>query len=407
MQKKYINTTMDLSNIFKQNAKLYPNGIKLLCSGYYPIAYLDVDIDEKWVEDFELIQLTILRILDCGIYDVEQIAKLLGLNERYIAKLIRLLEGYGHIDDCSHLTSLGLESLSSEQKKLLKHTSEVFKCDAISGNLIKKECMIDEKYVYELKELPRNGIYLEKMEGVYRNELFQQISKIGLDHFLDINKSILHVNVERINSIKLKTVKYVRGYIVKHSSLSNPVFITRIRNGKSEDHSSKISWKVVLASDVDLKYLEERNLFGCNDKSIEELKYQVGYIEEASKKKTDEEILKAIEGRSFINIKKHHITNEKVIIDFDASDILSVKGNFIEMLEQLAFYGMYIEVYDDVLGKVVCFKTEDSNLLKLAKLYKQVLTKREKYNIRKNFNEQNIALERIIPDTEKILRKLL
>src|SRR5690554_6482371 len=89
-----------INDFFQEYPEFYKAGLMEFCSCiYYPIAELELEILESSSEEFETIEHCILELIHGGVGSVKQIAEMMGLTEKYVAKIINILEGYGHLID--------------------------------------------------------------------------------------------------------------------------------------------------------------------------------------------------------------------------------------------------------------------------------------------------------------------
>ena len=116
-----------LERILDQNPQIVISRIELFTEVYYPIAILEIEMNETTFEDFDLIPLSILRFVDAGVTTAGEIAGLMGLSPGYVQKLLDLLMGYGYLGG-NGLTPLGAKSLEMEKK--------------ISRNKVRQKCSL-------------------------------------------------------------------------------------------------------------------------------------------------------------------------------------------------------------------------------------------------------------------------
>ena len=101
-----------LDFVFQEILETYPairpETVTFAAMVFYPLALIVVETQEKSFEDFEKIELLLLRFIQQGAGEKE-ISALMGLSLDYIRPLTRLLRGYGHIEGLGHITPLGDE----------------------------------------------------------------------------------------------------------------------------------------------------------------------------------------------------------------------------------------------------------------------------------------------------------
>ena len=104
-----------LDSIRDKYKKLPVADIEKFAPVYYPIAIVEMNLDEMTFEDFESVQFAILNLVSLGITDYKVVADTLGLSSNYVFKVFRLLAGYGHMDE-KGITKLGMESITTGKK---------------------------------------------------------------------------------------------------------------------------------------------------------------------------------------------------------------------------------------------------------------------------------------------------
>ncbi len=124
-----------LERILDQNPQIVISRIELFTEVYYPIAILEIEMNETTFEDFDLIPLSILRFVDAGVTTAGEIAGLMGLSPGYVQKLLDLLMGYGYLGG-NGLTPLGAKSLEMEKKISRNKVRQKFQADALTGDLL-------------------------------------------------------------------------------------------------------------------------------------------------------------------------------------------------------------------------------------------------------------------------------
>ena len=141
-----------VAQIRRHYPKITPESIRFAAMVFYPVALVEVVAWEKSVEDFDSVQLMILRFISLGMGQ-EEIAELTGLTPAYIAKIKELLYGYGHITPDGTITELGRESIEYDhgngKKVEYKESKRHVQLDALSLSIIPYEKSVDETTFYE------------------------------------------------------------------------------------------------------------------------------------------------------------------------------------------------------------------------------------------------------------------
>lgn len=114
-KKRYDDLNQDLSTILKTYPTLSVADVDAFIPVYFPIALVEIDTVEESFEDFEVIELTVLKLVSLGVETSHEISELLAIDEKYVKRVLKLLIGYGHIKN-NKITEIGLRSLERGQK---------------------------------------------------------------------------------------------------------------------------------------------------------------------------------------------------------------------------------------------------------------------------------------------------
>jgi hypothetical protein len=245
-EKKVHNTGSDamtaLADICARYPAIKPCDIELFAPVYYPIAMVELRLAEQTFEDFEIVQLTVLRMIALGLRDASIIGKTLGLSTSYVQKVIRLLQGYGHLDR-NGLTQLGAESLKQQQKIVINETVQTFQMDALNGTLLKVEQVVAENSLSELADTHFLMGHLSHLEGISEQTLRDQLMGQGGNAFIHRDKGILHANVTGIRDARCAGLQYARAYMLKLAGQSLPIVLTKRYNKAQKELSKRFTWQ--------------------------------------------------------------------------------------------------------------------------------------------------------------------
>ena len=245
-EKKVYNTGSDamtaLADICARYPAIKPCNIELFAPVYYPIAMVELRLAEQTFEDFETVQLTILRLVALGMHDAGIIGKTLGLSTSYVRKVLRLLQGYGHLNQ-QGLTQLGADSLKQQQKIVINETVQTFQMDALNGTLLKVEQVVAENSLSELADTHFLMGHLSHLEGISEQTLRDQLMGQGGNAFIHRDKGILHANVTGIRDARCAGVRYARAYMLKLAGQSLPIVLTKRYNKAQKELSQRFTWQ--------------------------------------------------------------------------------------------------------------------------------------------------------------------
>lgn len=222
----------ELARLFKKASRV--------ATAYYPIVRLEMKLLEYSFEDFNAVELSILRFFSCGITTAEGISKWMGLDSsRYIDERLALLQAEGLIDKAKGtVTKLGLDSLKVGMKKKLHDTAQVFQADGVTGILIPKESQIRDMHLVERERTARLFPIIAHTEEIAVRNISDAIKgEDKIQNYKRYRKSILHVNVEDIIDIKLRDIKYAKAFLVWCDDFGNVplVFLPYFKPGEVMD----------------------------------------------------------------------------------------------------------------------------------------------------------------------------
>lgn len=231
----------EMKEILNQYTQITGTDIEMFISVYYPIAIVEMSLDEMTFEDFDAVQLPILRLFSLGQTKSQDIADLMGLSPNYVYRVLNLLRGYGLIDD-NGVTELGSQSLEQEKRITKARTLQIFQVDALNGNLIRIDNTILDSVLIDKKHTNVRIGHLDYLEGITFDSVNQQISQ-NYGDLIRKKSSILHTNVLAINDVKCLEIKYARSMMIKFCGCNEPIIFTKRINQKERVFSKRFSWQ--------------------------------------------------------------------------------------------------------------------------------------------------------------------
>lgn len=199
-----------LRDIMAQNPEIKPEDICFAASVYYPIADIDLRFEERTFEDFDSIEHDMLQFVAELGTDVDLLARTTGLSPSYVHKFLRVLEGYGHIDETGQVTETGRESLAEGKKIVCKHVAQKVQMDALSLHLLKVEELIREEDLYDRAHTEYKVGIIPCLDGVSRQNVADQLESADLMQLVAQDKGVLNANVESIQSIACAGLRFVK-----------------------------------------------------------------------------------------------------------------------------------------------------------------------------------------------------
>lgn len=191
---------------------------------YYPIAVIDMTLYERSFENIDIINSTILKLINSGVTDHAEIADILGLSEKYVGICIKTLMGYNQISQDGKMTEVGLDSLKENKLVKLFEVTQQFQIDALNGNLLRLDNCLDKRLLFNRDETNGNIGHISYIEGVERSYLEEQLTERKLSELIQCTNE---TNIESVKSIDFKEIKYVSGFMIQLKGWDVPIVFTK------------------------------------------------------------------------------------------------------------------------------------------------------------------------------------
>lgn len=239
-KKRYDDLNQDLSTILKTYPTLSVADVDAFIPVYFPIALVEIDTVEESFEDFEVIELTVLKLVSLGVETSHEISELLAIDEKYVKRVLKLLIGYGHIKN-NKITEIGLRSLERGQKIEKKAGKQIFQVNALNGTIMKFEDVISERQLDDREHTRFRVAHMMNMMGVRTQSLIDQL-KTGDNYmnFVNSGKNEI-VNLVGIQDIQLKEKQYAYSYILKIKG-SDPMVLSKRYNMHKRKIDERYQW---------------------------------------------------------------------------------------------------------------------------------------------------------------------
>ncbi len=225
---------------------------------YCPISVALVDADEYIREEYESLELLILKLYDAGLTTVDAISTVTGLDKNLIAKTIELLKkAYRHIAN-DQITELGRLSINEGIKHVIYEVKREIQFEAITGTVLDRE--IEQRKDKLLKGLdPRYSRPLPINTVEMDVEVTKDINK-RLDEYKNLEKSVFDKNIKSVRKVTTNMLRYTSGYAVSFDFLPDPFIILRGRSFSKTEKRSVLMWKPTAISQDNAQVLQERNV---------------------------------------------------------------------------------------------------------------------------------------------------
>lgn len=377
IEKKGFSPDFALENILKTYPKISAKDIALFAPIYYPIADIEIDFEENSFEDFESVQITILKLLALGHTSAEQLAALTGLTSSYIKKIVNLLFNFGHIDTNLKLTPLGAESVKQGKKITAVRGAQRFQLDVLGLNLIRLDKTVNRKIIINKDELSKGVMILDFPDSIEASKIVNDLKNDDFRQIMASKNKLLNVNITTIHGIKCIGIRYVNAFLLKLNGYEPLIFSQR--EDFSKAGKRKFSWlPFAVSTSAAISLLEIEDLPFYSDEITEKLKKYLITIGNAAKtEKSHESMESAIEA---IALKEDYgFQKEDLRCDFAKGEIeILAKSAFTKfnfktlcLLKTLADNGVLLSTNKNLRGGLIKLYTRDDEILKaLDKLNK-------------------------------------
>lgn len=377
-QKKSGKNSNEMMTAFREILGKYRNipiyDIEMFTAVYYPIAIIEMNIDEKTFEDFETVQLTVLRLYSLGQTSHEAIADLMGLSPNYVFKILRLLHGYGHIDD-SGVTALGKESLTAG-KKIIESpvVLQRFQADALNGDLIKVNRVIAENTLNSKDSTNFYIGHLDYMDGISINSINEQLKGQNYNSYIKSGENILNRNLNLINDANCVEVKYAKCYMMKFNKEDKPVIFSKRYDSSKIERTERFSWLPLSLPDeiIRNKYSFEEEL-PLNSPTADTYVTNVyNLIKQKNERLDYDSICMSLQRMYPFDMKKVTVSsrdsNGRILAEITAGSFTVFRKWVFQFLLDIYKHGQYLYSNEYLYGKILVIKPNDMVLAKACEL---------------------------------------
>lgn len=383
-----------LESIHEKYKKLPLADIEKFAPVYYPIAIVEMKLDEVTFEDFETVQYAVLNLISLGISDYDVIAKTLGLSPNYVFKVIRLLNGYGHVDE-NGITQLGKDSIQVGQKIVKSQVWQKFQLDALNGTLLKIDQTVTENMLSSRDQTNIMIGHLNYMDGMPVREISAQLEKNNIERYIYQKNGIINTNVISINDVKCTEVKYARGYLMKVRNCDEPIVFAKRYDSTKKDVKERFSWQPfgVKNKDVIDKCGFEADIPFNSDIAKNYVTQLYDMLNERAKKvNLDEEIQYVLQKIYYfestgVEIMRTDELNVQ-IVNVNERAFNKYRNWIINFLIGIQNDGEYLITNEGLYGYIISLRTESSKMLDVATLLDEKVRKYGKASVVKRMKDK-------------------
>lgn len=347
------------------NPRIDPRSIDLFHQVYYPIAKVELEMDEKCFGDFDTIEKTVLELIGAGFDSVDTVSDLLGVPKLFAQNIFSILSGYGHIDAANHITELGKNSLQSDVKITEVLTKQVVSIDALNGCPINIEKSVVNSEMVDINTIAQDRIIIPSATEAETAAFLKQLNSAANIHAMSKKRQVININVTNIRDSMLIKTEYASAYLMHLKNVATPVIFTKMYDPFKEVFSERFTWQP-LSIDASNKHLfdaaESHTVHTSTVAST-----LVGIYQYISEKNSSENDSKAA-GLLLEDLEKHYkIRPEFVTLDrsccngtVSASAFTQVNMNVLNLLMSFAKYGVFVYADNRIHGKVVMLTPDSS-----------------------------------------------
>lgn len=344
----------EVEYILQRYPHLVQEEIVTVAKIYYPFAELEVTLEERSFEEYELIQRTVLEIISHGVNDPTGIRKLTGISEEYIEKIVKLLLSYGHVDEQGNITSLGRESLQSSKKILKVKTGQRLYVDALNGAPVRLDRDPDKNFFVEPEEM---DTYVYTVDGIDGIDSKVVLDVFGRDDYAQFREQYTgsRVKVLSVESVECKTIRYATAVIIETANPKRTmVLFKKYLSGRNE--IQRHVWEPLYTLN------EENSLSGFTDEGKKAIAEAIRkYWIKSQEQKTQDDIEKE-ENELY---QEFGLPQDKRVIAWE--DITRFYSNRCwAFINSLCNYGGYVKSESRFFGGVVTVITKDARFKALG-----------------------------------------
>lgn len=238
-----------------------------------PVAMAEVMVKEHIVEDFEALELLVLRLYDAGFHTVSEIAALSGMKEVMIeSALNNEVMVYHHIDnETGEITEMGRTTLEENANgNAVNHTMydtpRRMQIEAATGTVIPGYLEEDIKYMKQILEERADGVVPVQsvnFDEELRNEINSRL--LEYKHMDILNEGDTIVSIDKLQTTQ---IYYRWAYLAKFEGMKYPMIITsgyksidymNAYSIKNKKYGEKIAIPLSI-SETDNEYLKENGI---------------------------------------------------------------------------------------------------------------------------------------------------
>lgn len=383
-----------LDDICEKYKKLRPADVEKFAPVYYPIAIIEMNLDELTFEDFESVQLAVLNLVSLGIEDYKVIADSLGLSPNYVFRIMRLLNGYGHMDE-NGITDIGRDSVKSGKKVIQSQVWQKFQVDALNGTLLKVEQAVTENMLNDREQTKITIGHLNYIDGMSVEDISSQLTKNNCDSYIHQRASILNTNVTRINDVRCLEVKYAKCYMMKVRNCDEPIVFAKRYDSKQKEVKERFSWEPFCVKNEII-----RDRYGFEDdvpySTDAAKKYVLQLYSMMMEKAAKIDLMDEIKGTmeyiypfEELGIQIDRMNDDSVpVVNISETAFVKYRSWILNFLIGIRQNGEYLITSERLYGNIIILRTDSLLIVNAAEMLGQRIEKGRKIDLIKKFRDK-------------------
>lgn len=413
-KKRYDNVNSDLETLISSYDALSIDEIEYIVPVYFPIAIVEMDTLERSFEDFDTIELIVLRLVEAGVNTAKGISHLLGLDERYVSRILMLLTGYNHISN-GRVTDLGKESIQQEKKIEQKAGRQQFQINALNKTILRLEELVNERQIDDKEKTRIRVAHMMGVDGMEIKELVSQIKENDYQDFVPTGKE-QSVNLEKITAIRFIEMKYAYSYMVKLLNYKPMIFCKRFDQSKKEI-KERYKWIPLSVPNPTLysKLRISKNIPITINEEIKQMNQTISLLNEERNRtepiKKMENYNSALESTYPFDF--NHCLPEAysngLILKVDEKAFPEYTKSLYHILKYFGWFEKYLIVRDNFSGNILRLEPQGNRLFQVSKKLVNKIDEFGEYRVRSDLDDyfdENTNEKNVIQTIEKVLNKI-
>lgn len=359
-----------LMEVHKSNPDFRVLDYRYITPVAYPIAFVEVEALERTKEDFSIVEKTVLKLLRNRFIEPAIIARVMGLTESYIEKVIKLLFAYGQVDE-NGLTEIGLQSLAQNTSIKMNTVKQDIPIDGLTASPIDISSSISEEILRSPRESGFFVAHLKPVECIEKSVL-EGLIMSNYTNYVNKGEMSLHTNVEKINYAKFKELKFAKAYYLEKPS-GEVVIMCKSYDSTARSMSERFIWKTLYADNSALRAKHnprQDSVIGYSN--AREKVMRLKHILELKRNKKDKDVVEMISQLySFNWSHTEMVRGNETILYVTIGSFYTYDRFVLKMLESLADGNEDYIIFEELYGEYIRIRSQDADLLNTAREYKE------------------------------------